>query len=654
MLAAAAAALVACSALPAASAALPGRAGWVISIASPRAPAPDFAYPYASGDELTVTNVEDLQQLAYRPLYFFGASPTVQLDASLSLASPPVYNATDTAVSFTIKTGRRWSDGEAVTPQGVLEWLNLLAAYPGMWGDYLAPLPSGQALGIPDDLREVTVSGQTVTMTLAAPVNPTWFTDSELSQITPLPASWDRYEPSHLHVPLTGPTSITGNHGEFTAPTADAGCYSSTWLGDGTAGPSASFVDPLGTRTVVPATAVAQAQRCIAVVQLYRSMAFDRADYATPGTDVAATFGTSDGPWRLATFYAATGAYSMQPNRAVGASGQRAAATALAFVPCASAAACAALLTNRLVDQGPLPLVDAPTVRAIAAGPSHNPLRTKGYREQVVAPWSTSYLPYNFASTAGARGHAGHVFSQHYFRQAFQSLVDQPRVIARDLGGYGVATTGPIPTTPKSTFAPATTDHAPFGTARSAALLSSHGWHVAPGKLTTCTAPAKCGAGIPRGTPLSFTLEYAPSSPALTRSLQLLAEDAAKVGIELTLSVVPAARVLADVTAQSANWDLASWDGGWRYAPDYYPSGEWLFATGSPWNVGGYTDAHATSLVAATLRSPSKLSSYDAYVAGQLPVVWQPTPVTLLETRATIHDVVASPLGAITPEAWRR
>ena len=457
------------------------RAGWVIRIASPISAAPGFAYPYASGDELTVGNVEGLQHLAYRPLYFFGGSRTVQLDASLSLATPPVYNATDTSVSFSIKPGRRWSDGEPVTPQGVVEWLNLLASFPGMWGDYVAPLPTGQPLGLPDDLRQVAVSGATVTLTLAAPVNPTWFTFSELSQITPLPASWDRYEPTHPHVAATGPTSITGNHGDFTAATADAGCYSSTWLGNGNHGPGATFTDPLGTRTVVPSAQVAQAQRCVDVVLLYRSMALDTADYTTPGTDVAAAWGTSDGPWRLAAFHHATGAYTMSPNRTVGASGQRATASLLAFVPCATPAACEGLLAAGLVDQGTLPLADAPAVRSPAAGPSHNPLRAKGYREQVVAPWSTSYLPYNFASTSGAAGHAGRVFSQRYFRQAFQALVDQPAAIAQDLNGYGVTTAAPIPTAPPTPFATSTTTGVPHSTSRSAALLAAHGWHVAPG-----------------------------------------------------------------------------------------------------------------------------------------------------------------------------
>jgi peptide/nickel transport system substrate-binding protein len=636
------------------TAATVARTGWTISIASPQGAMPSFAYPFASGDELTTANVERLQHLAYRPLYFFGGGPNVRLDASLSLATAPVYAAGDTQVSFTIRPGLQWSDGEPVTAQGVVEWLNLLAAFPGMWGDYLAPLPSGVPLGIPDDVRFVVVSGSTVTMTLSGPVNPTWFTDSELSQITPLPASWDRYEPSRPHVPATGPMSIAASRGHFTAATADAGCYSSHWIGDGNTGPSATFVDPLGTRTVVAAIDASQAQRCEDVVQLYRSMAFDTSDYASPGTDVAAAFGLSDGPWRLLSFHPSAGAYTMAPNRAPGASGQHPTAALLSFVPCASAAACAGLLQRGIVDQGELPLADAPQVSSLVAGPSRNLLRAKGYREQVVAPWSTSYLPYNFASTAGAGGHAGRVFSQRYFRLAFQSLVDQTSMISQALSGYGVVTSAPIPSDPKNAFSSRVTNPAPFSVARSAALLASHGWHLAPGRLTTCAVPKKCGPGVPRGTPLKFTVEYAASSPALTKEIALLVRDAVKVGIELTAVPTSTARVLADVGSASTTWDLASWDGGWQYAPDYFPSGEWLFAMGSQWNVGGYADAHATALVAATLRSPTELAAYDAYVAAQLPVVWQPTPVTLLETRATIRDVAASPTGALTPEAWRR
>jgi len=630
------------------------RAQWTIRIASDTAATPNWAYPYASGDELTKSNVDRFEQLMYRPLYNFGSTRTVTLNPSTSLAYAPVYSGGDATVSVTLKPGLKWSNGESVTAQGVMEWMNLLAAFPGMWGDYLAPLRASQLVGIPDDVRDISVAGSTITFTLAGPVNPTWFTSNELSQITPLPRSWDVYEPAHPHLPTTGPTSIRGNRGRYTGSVAAAGCYGTHWIGDGNNGPARTFVDPLGTKTVVTASGLAAARRCVDAVYLMRSLSADAADYTTAGTPVAGAWRTSDGPWRLAAYHASTGAILMAPNRSRGASGVKPTAGALAFVPCGDAAACEALVAARQVDQGPLPLADAPAVSSLAAAARKNPLAQKGYRESVSAPWATTYMPYNFDSRLGARGRAGNVFRQLYFRQAFQQLVDQTTMIDKGLGGYGVPTEAPVPTDPPSAYAPSSPSPYRFSIGKAAALLSAHGWHVAPGKLATCLVAAKCGAGIPKGTPLAFSIIFAPSSHALVQSLVTLRLDAGRVGIHLTLVEQTSAELLSDIAGPLGGWDLASWDGGWQYAPDYYPSGEWNFAQGSPWNVGHYDDTRATQLLTATLQTGGSLPGYTSYLEAQLPVAWLPSTVSLVETRASIKGVVISPLGALTPETWRQ
>ncbi len=627
------------------------RSGWIISIATPTSATPDWAYPFASGDEATTANVQGFEQLYDRPLYEFGDGATVALDTAGSLADAPVYAKGDTQVSFALRPGLQWSDGTPVTPGDVVQWLNLDAAYPSMWADYLAPTPSGQALGLPDDLRAVAVSGLRVTLTLAGPVDPTWFTYSELSQLTPLPPAWDLYEPSHPHLQAGGPNSLAGNGGRFTGPTASAGCDGSRWIGDGNDGPSSTFLDPMGTRTVVTASNVALAQRCVDVVDLMRSASADTAHYATPGTDVARLFSLSDGPWRLRTYDAATGSVTFLPNLHAGASGGTPAASRLDLVPCASAAACAALLSHGRVTAGELPLSVAPPTPSLAAAPSRNPMR--GYREHVVGSWSTTFLPYNFSSARGADGRAGRVFRQAYFRQAFQSLVDQPGWIRGPLDGYGAPEASPVPSFPPSAFSHVRAAPYPYSIARAGSLLRAHGWHVVAGGLTTCASAAACGTGLVKGTPLSFTIEFAPSSPALTEGLRRLVASAAKLGVQLTLHQTTLTRVLDDVSTPSAGWDLASWDGGWQYAPDYFPSGEWLFATGSPWNVGRYADPAATRLVLATLQSPGTLGAYETYLADQLPVVWLPTPVSLVEVRAAVQGVQLSPLGGLSPQTWR-
>jgi peptide/nickel transport system substrate-binding protein len=629
-------------------------AGWILSVEVPTSSTPSWAYPFAPADEYTTSNVEGFEQLMYRPLYFFGANATVALNQDLSLATPPVYSHDDTTVAITMRPGLRWSNGESVTAADVVDWLNLDAAFPSAWADDLAPVVAGQHVGIPDDIRAVAVSGQTITLTLAGPVDPTWFTYSELSQLTPLPVSWDRYEPTHPRVPLTGPASISGNGGNFTGATASAGCNSARWIGDGNDGPSSTFVDPLGQETVVTAANVAQAQRCVDVVELMRSASADTANYTMAGTDVASLFDVSDGPWRLLSYNAATGSITFAPNTVAGASGNHATAHRLDLVPCTTATACLDLLQSGRVDQGILPLADAPATPSLASAPGHNPLHKDGYTEHVTETWTTSFMPYNFDSTLGADRHAGRVFQQLYFRQAFQSLVDQPAWIAQDLHGYGVQGDAPVPIEPPSAFSHLRTNPYPFDVADAATLLTHHGWHVDPTGITTCAIPAKCGAGIPRGTPLSFTIEFAPSSPALTAMLRSLHQTAARVGISLALTETTTTALLDDVVTPNPGWDLASWDGGWSFAPDYYPSGEWVFAQGAPWNVGSYNDPTANQLVLATLTQPNELATYESYLADQLPVVWLPSPVQLLETRSSIRDVQPSPLETLTPETWRQ
>jgi peptide/nickel transport system substrate-binding protein len=311
------------------------------------------------------------------------------------------------------------------------------------------------------------------------------------------------------------------------------------------------------------------------------------------------------------------------------------------------------LLADGEVDQGDLPLADAPRVSSPASAPRRNPLAAKGYRERVEEPWAIGYLPINFASREGAGGRAGAVFRQLYVRQALQSLDDESRMLATALRGYGTVTMAPLPTI-ASTLVAAIKAPYPFDATRARGLLVRHGWAVHPGGVTKCDVPVKCGAGIAKGTPLVFTVVYAPTSGALGASLSLFKAAARQAGIVLRLRRVDEAEVLNDVLGHRSDWDLASWDGGWSYGPDYYPSGEWLFALGSVWNVGGYDNPTATSLVDQTLSSATALGPYDDFVAAQLPVLWLPTPATIVETRSSIHGVATSSIGAFTPESWRR
>jgi peptide/nickel transport system substrate-binding protein len=86
-------------------------------------------------------------------------------------------------------------------------------------------------------------------------------------------------------------------------------------------------------------------------------------------------------------------------------------------------------------------------------------------------------------------------------------------------------------------------------------------------------------------------------------------------------------------------WDIANWGGGWIYSPDFYPTGEEIWATGAGSNAGQYSDPTADKLIQATNKSSSltALYTYENYLAEQLPVIWQPE--TALQFNEVSKDV---------------
>ena len=68
---------------------------------------------------------------------------------------------------------------------------------------------------------------------------------------------------------------------------------------------------------------------------------------------------------------------------------------------------------------------------------------------------------------------------------------------------------------PKNSFASAQETHNiyPYNLSAAKELLSSHGWTINVGGVDTCAKPGtgagECGAGIPKGAKLQFTMPFA-------------------------------------------------------------------------------------------------------------------------------------------------
>jgi peptide/nickel transport system substrate-binding protein len=579
--------------------------------------APNYIFPFTSLQFFSTTNFQGFMNLMYRPLYWFGKGATPDINYSLSLANPPQYSNGGRTITVTMKP-YNWSNGEKVTAQDVIFWMNMLKVEKLNWAGYAAGT-------IPDDLASVTASGNTITFKLNTSANSNWYTYNELSQITPMPMAWD--------------VTKAGEKPQLCGTAS----YQSVTVTTKTTSKGA---------TVTPVSA--SAKSCAAVYSYLTGQAGKLSTYATnPLWQVV------DGPFHL-TGFTTDGKVTMVPNKKYSGPVKPKLAKFVELPFTADSAEFNALAAGK-VDVGFLPASDI-TSNATTSGTcnikpgANNPRLAANYNIYTGGAWQINYFPMNFNST-GANGQAGKIFSQLYFRQAFQMLVDQPALIQHVDKGYGLPTYGPVPICPTNSFASAEQSLGnpyPYNVAKAKQLLTSHGWTVKPGGASVCTNATKCG--VPAGTKLSVGLQYVGGSPAEDQLMQAEKSSWAQAGINVNMTTGTFDTVLGNAVpchGSSCTWQMANWGGGWIFAPDYYPTGEDLFQTGASSNSGSYSDPKMDSLIKGTTVGNANLSQYEVYGAKQLPVVWQPAATGATEINKKLQGVL--PLNALTninPENW--
>ena len=167
-----------------------------IVVAFPVGLSPNYIFPIMPAQDFAEQNLSYFTYLLFRPLYWYGTGSTTELNEAQSLAYPPVYNSTDTAVTVRLKKWS-WSNGQPVTARDIQFWENLIVAGKNGWAAYTPG-------AYPDNVTSTTiVNPTTIQFNLNAPVSPAWFTYNELSQITPLPQSV---------MDVTSATSPVGNY----------------------------------------------------------------------------------------------------------------------------------------------------------------------------------------------------------------------------------------------------------------------------------------------------------------------------------------------------------------------------------------------------------------------------------------------------------
>jgi peptide/nickel transport system substrate-binding protein len=569
-----------------------------------------YIFPYISygnGLAFTVYNVNDFQYLLYRPLYWFGQGTKPVLNPALSLAEPPKYRGQE--VTIQLKRDYKWSNGVPVQASDVVFFINMMIAEENSKSNFWVATTTN---GLPGDISDVRAVGRyIVTMHINTPkFSQAWFTDNQLSQITPMPAAWDR--------------------------TANG-----------------------------PSDCATKISSCDAVFHYLDSKAKDVRTYGS-----SPLWGVVDGPWRVKSLDS-QGNLTLTFNNSYSGPVSKNHITTLKEAPYTTEQAEYNVLqdptANQHIEVGYLPTVDAPVPPAGALVGS-NPRSLTSYALTAIYPWELSYSAYNFNNDTGQ----GPIFKQLYFRQALQELVDQEGVISGPLHGYGTPNFGPVPAYPDTRFLNPRLaqkgDPWTLNINKASTALLSHGWKKPKsGGPYTCGSPGsgtnQCGAGVRAGIPLTFTLMYRSGVDWMESAVRELVSNAALAGITIKLDAEPFDTIVGDVftppaagNSQYRKWQLAEW-GSWTFSPDYLPTGDTLFQPGSGNDGGGYNDPANNTYIGATLTASPKqfypaMYAWQKYLADQLPVVYEPNDPILLEAVNGLSIGPQNSALTITPEMW--
>jgi peptide/nickel transport system substrate-binding protein len=573
------------------SSATPKKGGDIYFAEGPGA-SPNYIFPYVGCANFSVANLNQFQFLMYRPVYWFGLGASTAVDYNLSTAKQPVFSDGDKTITITMK-GWKFSDGQTVNAESVMFFLNMYKADPTSYCGYNA------GYGIPDQLSSANGAGNTITLKFKASVSPNWILYNYLSELSPMPEAWDKTSAS--------------------AAAGSGNCATGAW-------------GAASTNTA-----------CKAVEKFLDAQSTNTATY----TD--AMWQTVDGPWKLTSFdnlgnaeFVPNPSYSGPQKPYVNAVYLKSYTTASAE----ESDLYANKLTIGFVDPSVLPSA-APTIGAV--GRNVGILQGK-YTLMTGAAWSTNYAPLNLSSSDPKAAE----LSQLYIRQALQEAVDQPLIIKSVDKNYGVVTCGPIPPGAPTSISATISCPYPYSLSTAKALLTEHGWKVENG-VQTCTSPgtasSDCGKGIAAGATLNFAIIWASGLPSLDQTLNAEISAWGQIGINFSHTESSFNNVVTQCSGHS--FQICMWGAGWIYAPDYYPSGEALFVPGASFNVGSYNDPMMTTLVKQSISEDVSLTAFGNYAAAQLPVLWEPNPLSTAEVSTSLHGVMpVNPLGNLMPEYY--
>ncbi len=567
--------------------------GGTATFAELPATTPDYIFPFTSSAYISVSNTDLFQYLLYRPLYWFGTGNQPTVNTTKSLANLPVWSNGGKTVTITLKHFM-WSNGQPVTAQNIVFWLNMEQAVGDV--DY------GAYTGFPNTVVSSmnAASPTTLVLNLNKAYNQQWFLYNELSQVTPMPEAWDATAsgPSHCSTTVSDCAAV---YKYLDAQSRNLSGYVSSPIWSIVDGPwKLTAFSSDGNLTMVPNPSYSGSDK--AHLSEFQELPFttDAAEYdvlRAPSSSSKIDVGyipSEDLPAKPAN--AAVGSnplpgYTLAPWNDWGISfytvnqqdtiGDHGAI----FRQLYFRQALAYLLNGQAVLQGPLKGYGSLTTGPVASDP--------------VTSWLSSQqknnaFPYNPTQ-------AKSLLTSH---------------------GWSVAPGGTT-------------------TCSNASLCGSG---ISAGSALSFTFAYVSGLAWVQ----AELTQLQSNAAALGIKLNLKPEPFNTVVAGYSGNCV--------VAKIPCNWDMADWGLGWSFYPDVLPTGETLFLCGAIANSGGYCDKTNDSLIETTLSSSSNTAMYNwqNYLQTQLPVEWQPNaPYQITEVAGNLKGVLPQePTLNITPEDW--
>jgi len=233
-------------------------------------------------------------------------------------------------------------------------------------------------------------------------------------------------------------------------------------------------------------------------------------------------------------------------------------------------------------------------------------------------------------------------FKDTTVRQALQLAINQDEMNQALYYGNAHSAYSPIPFEPATYLSPAATDSGGthFDLTKAGRMLDADGWKMAGNVREK------------NGQKLAFTITLISGNTEALRQAEIMQQDYAKLGVQISLNQLAFGTVIAQLGAKGTNWDAVSI--GWIYYPNFYPLGDGLFGTTGGANFGGFSDPKLDATITEAQTKPGLKGIYDYqdYATKAQPALYLDYPATLIRYSPKVQgiDQFFSPIYAFSPE----